>query len=1082
MNEKQSDPKATNAPPGQTEPALRDMEQKFQGLLNVLPMGVSVSTPGAKGVVTEVNAELVKIFEYDSKEEFLKVPAADHYVDLQGRARFLKLLEQGAVRNFEARFKRKDGTVFMGSTSMVSRKTTSGELEFVNVFEDITGRKEQEELLRCQYDELATRNRIIHSILQSFNLDERHHRILDEVMALVHAELGWIHLKEDRGMVLQAWRGLSHEFYSHVRFFPHDQAPDWMETPGLLHERLNEQGLIPDFAKQEGMQTWASLPLKMRRDSGEETVIGMLVIGSKRYQAMDADNFNALKAVSSQLELSIAHSRLYRDARERLSRLKVLREIDKAIIARHAIVDILKIVITNIPAGLGADAVAVSLLNGNTDHARVFRMRLPNGTIVKEQAFDLAESLQHWLKVRKEPVIIYDLGQDPRVQMHHTVIQDQGLVSYLGVPMVSQDRTIGVLHLLTIRPRVFDKEDVDFFVTLAGQAGIAIDNAMLMEELKTSEEKYRRLAENAPDIIYKINLAPEPGLEYVSPAVTAITGYSPDEFYTNPGLLMEAVEPDDRGLMEAILAGARQFDEPLIIRLRQKDGAWIWTEHHMTPTFNASGNLLAIEGIGRDITERKKREELRTAKETAEYATRAKSAFLFNMSHEIRTPLNAILGFARLLLSDPLLTPRQRKDVDTIGRAGEHLLSLVNNILDLSKIEASRVDLNPAVFCLHDLIEDLMEMFRLRTDQKGLQLILERDESVPRHVMADKEKLQQIFDNLLANAVKFTNQGRIAVRVSTETTAEGPSDVRLIVAIEDSGPGIPEDELERIFGSFDQADAGMASGGTGLGLAISRKLARMMGGDIFASSEVGKGSCFRFEAGVRPAEADAMEKKSRRRGPVTGLAPGAGPVRALVVDDNLDNRILLGALLKRAGLEIEEAADGREALERFERFAPHVVFMDMRMPVMDGYEACRRIRDTKAGRATPIIAVTAAAFDLAGENFKKAGVDAYIYKPFRENEIFSALERLLDLDFLRAEQKDTPPEEAALPTPEAVAGLPEALVRAMRQAIEEGDTARLTELIAQVAEIAPAAARMLRALADRYDYETLGEILGQEEE
>ena len=1082
MNEKQSDVKATNGAPGHAEPALGDAEQKFQILLDILPVGVAVSTPGAKGMVTEVNSELVKIFGYDSKEEFLKVPASDHYVDPQKRAQFIKLLEQGPIRNFEARFKRKDGAVFTGSGSALSRKTESGEIEFVNAFEDITERKEQEEVLRRRHDELATQNRIIQAILQSFDLNERLNHILDEVLALFSAELGWIHLKEDRGVALRAWRRLSDEFRSHVRFFPHDQAPDWMKTPDLVHERVNEQGLIPDFAKQEGIQTWTSLSLKMRRDSGEETVIGMLVIGSKRYQAIDAENFNTLKAISKQLELAISHSRLYRDSQERLSRLKVLREIDKAIIAQHDIDDILQIITTNIPAGLGADAVAVSLLNGDTKHPRIFRMRLPNGTIIKEQAFELAESLLHWLEERKEPVIIYDLNQDPRVRMHQKAIQNQGLVSYLGVPMVSQDKTIAVLHILTTRPRMFGQEDVDFFITLAGQAAIAIDNAMLMEKLKISEERYRRLAENAPDIIYKINLAPEPGLEYVSPAVTAITGYGPTEFYTNPGLLMEAVGPDDRGLMEAILAGARPFDKPLIIRLRRKDGALIWTEHHMASISDASGNLVAIEGIGRDITERKKAESLRAAKETAEAATRAKSAFLSNMSHEIRTPLNAILGFARLLSSDPLLTPRQRKEVATIDRAGEHLLSLVNNILDLSKIEATRIDLNPAVFCLHDLMENLVEAFRLLADQKGLQLILDRDESVPRHVMADKGKLQQIFDNLLANAVKFTTRGSIAMRVSAETTAEGPGDVRLIVAIEDSGPGIPEDELERIFGFFEQADAGMASGGTGLGLAISRKLARMMGGDLTVSSEAGKGSLFRFEAVVRPAEADTMEKKASRRGHVIGLGPCAGPARALVVDDNLDNRILLGALLKRAGLEVEEAADGREALDRFERFAPHVVFMDMRMPVMDGYEACRRIRDTKAGRATSIIAVTATVFDADDEKVKKAGADAYIRKPFREDEIFSALERLLDLDFLRADPKDTLSEEAALPTPEAVAGLPEALVRTMLQALEEGDTALLTELIEQVDQIAPAVARMLCALADRYDYETLGEILGQEEE
>jgi len=184
MNEKRSDPKATTGPPGQAEQAYRDSEKKFQTLLDILPMGVSVSTPGAKGMVTEVNAELVKIFGYDSKEEFLKLSASDHYVDPQERARFSKLREQGPVRNFEAGFKRKDGTVFMGSASAVSRKTESGVIEFVNVFENITERKEQEERLGRRHDELATQNRITHAILHSFGLNERLNRTLDEMMAL----------------------------------------------------------------------------------------------------------------------------------------------------------------------------------------------------------------------------------------------------------------------------------------------------------------------------------------------------------------------------------------------------------------------------------------------------------------------------------------------------------------------------------------------------------------------------------------------------------------------------------------------------------------------------------------------------------------------------------------------------------------------------------------------------------------------------------------------------------------------------------------------------------------------------------
>ena len=424
-------------------------------------------------------------------------------------------------------------------------------------------------------------------------------------MQLNRGPMGGILLVEAHGVILRAWRGLSDDLLAQVRFFPRDPLPEWMQTVQLVSERLSEPGVTPDFIKQEGVQTWAALPLKARRDGGEEALIGTLMLGSRRYQALAQEDLSTLQAISEQLALAIAQARLHRDARERLARLQVLREIDRAIIGQHSIQDILDIVLTHIPEGLGAEAVAVSLLNGDRQHAQVFHMRLPNGTVVHEPAFDLAEGLLHWLVERQEPVVIYDLAQDPRVQMYREHIRQQRLVSYLGVPLVAQGQTIGLLHILTTRPRVFADEDVAFFRTLAGQAAIAIANVRLLEDVKAAEEKYRRLAENAPDIIYHLRLAPEPCCEYINPAVTAITGYTPEEFYADPDLARKIVHPEDRGLLEAAFQGKMEPGKPLTLRWQRKDGVVSWSEQRVVPLFDAAGNLVAVEGISRDITERK---------------------------------------------------------------------------------------------------------------------------------------------------------------------------------------------------------------------------------------------------------------------------------------------------------------------------------------------------------------------------------------------------------------------------------------------------------------------------------------------
>ena len=396
------------------------------------------------------------------------------------------------------------------------------------------------------------------------------------------------------------------------------------------------------------------------------------------------------------------------------------------------------------------------------------------------------------------------------------------------------------------------------------------------------------------------------------------------------------------------------------------------------------------------------RQELILARDAAEAANRAKSVFLANMSHELRTPLNAILGFSEMIGQDRGMPAAVQDKVGLINRAGAHLLSMINDVLDLAKIESGKLKLEPEPTDLHALIGDLGRMFEARARAAGLRFRWDLAPDTARHVSVDADKLRQVLINLLGNALKFTEEGGFALRARTRPEETDPARLRLHVEVQDSGPGIPPDKQRQLFKPFEQLGHPLTGSqkGTGLGLSISRALVELMGGQIGVESEPGKGALFWVEVPVQAAEAGEVPGGEERRPEVLGLAPDQPACRVLVAEDDEQNRTLLVGLLQPAGFEVRVAEDGEQAIAQFQAWQPHLIWMDMRMPVLDGFEATRRIRGLPGGDAVKIVAITASAFKDQRGRILEAGCDEIVHKPYRRRDIFQTMGRLLGLRYV----------------------------------------------------------------------------------
>ncbi|MEI6277703.1 MAG: ATP-binding protein, partial [Prolixibacteraceae bacterium] len=530
-------------------------------------------------------------------------------------------------------------------------------------------------------------------------------------------------------------------------------------------------------------------------------------------------------------------------------------------------------------------------------------------------------------------------------------------------------------------------------------------------------------------------------------------------------------------LIRKTLTGERwETVEIEIIHLNKSIRTVLWN----SATLFADDGFSPIATIaqGQDITERVITENaLKKAKKEADLANNAKSIFLANMSHEIRTPLNAIIGFSHLLNRDQKMTDIQKEYSELIIRSGEYLLALISDILELSKVEAGRIVLNPVNINLPLFLKDILMIYKERARSKQLQFVFEMADDIPDYVLVDEGKLRQIFINLIENAVKFTDEGGVAVRIRVNRTTN--DQFYLEVEIQDSGAGIAEDEINNLFKHFVQTSAGIKKGtGTGLGLALSRELAILMGGDVRVVSEMGKGSVFSFKVGIQEGNTDAAQLYIRKR--VIGLAQGEKRYKILVVDDKKENLKVVLDLLNMVGFETNEAASGIDAISRFNEWNPDLILMDLRMPNMDGYEASERIKRTEKGASIPIIALTASAFEEENDRSKYLNLQGYIRKPFRENELFGTIGRILGVKYLYDKDMPDMPEEFSEDDEDIIRSvrlLPGDLLLQMVESIELADIDHLKKLIGDIDPVHKTLVKYLFALLKNFDYDQLQKML-----
>lgn len=603
-------------------------------------------------------------------------------------------------------------------------------------------------------------------------------------------------------------------------------------------------------------------------------------------------------------------------------------------------------------------------------------------------------------------------------------------------------------------------------------------------DLKNSKDKLKSVLDFSPMPIVLINKNGK--FEYMNKKYIELFGYTEKDVPTIEDWFSNAYREPENNKVQSY----RWYE---YLKDIEKDKTCIYSKESFVQCKNHDVKYVTIAGsmlddniilIYDDLTERKiiedelikyieeqvekRTKQLEKAKFDAENANNAKSIFLANMSHEIRTPLNAILGFTQIMIRYSDNTKKQQQQLEVIKYSGEHLLTLINDVLDMAKIESGTITLKPNLFNLYDFIKDIENMFKNQIETKKLKLNLEISK-LPECVFIDEIRLRQALLNILGNAVKFTEKGWISWKVRIEKIE---NKTYMISEIEDSGHGIDKNEIGNLFKPFEQTEIGQKYGGTGLGLAISKRIVKMMGGDIEVRSEKDIGSCFTVKVEIDESF-ETAEKSLNKNKQVIGIMSKFSKKKVLIVDDVIENRRLAAEILEVVGFETKDAENGEEAINTYKHWVPDIILMDIKMPTISGYETTRQIRNMNNGSEVPIIAMTASILDEAENRALESGMNDFIRKPFYENELYQIISKHLHIEYLYNEEGPQLNKALTKLVPEELNGISSDSLKKMKDAIVIGDIDILFKIIDESIEMAIETKEKLLKMINNFEYEEL---------